>query len=99
MHVIQETFKSEMRLHQAELSWQTQMMCSFISMTVEDSRSREKLFAAAMKLTLLDDDEQESFEVDTTPEERTLEDIIENGSVQQALERNNRRTGPGLPFK
>lgn len=82
-----------MKMNRIELTWQTRAICTFISSTVEDDKARSALFAQAQKLTLVEDDDSV---VDDTSIDRSLEDIIENGNVEEALARNNRRTSPGI---
>jgi hypothetical protein len=89
IHVIQERTEAEHKLRRTELTWQTRNICLFMAATVEDNGARKEMISSAQRLTLLEDELD-----DTSTEERTLEDIIENGNIQEALARNNQRKGP-----
>lgn len=95
IHVIQKSVIRDHNIRRAEITWQTQSICAFIASTVEDNSAREKMFANAQKLTLLED-ELDDTTTSGDSDERSLEDIIENGNVQAALARNNARVGPGI---
>lgn len=99
IHVLQRTLEIDTRIRRLEIEWQTKVLAAFIAHTVQDEKAAEKLIQAAEKLSLADDPDSEVSlpAADTSGERdaRSLEEIMERGSVEQALSRNSQRKGPG----
>lgn len=84
-----------------ELEWQAKLVASVTANTIEDENARKKLIKSiqGMNLRGVDPDAEDEpgySPADTPGDERSIEDIVEHGSVQQALARNLRRKGPGI---
>jgi hypothetical protein len=107
-HVIDMAQRAETRMRRLEIEWQTKVLASFIANTASSEELAKDLLKHLSSISLADADEVASQSTpgetvqrpaDTPREqERSLEDIIENGSVEWAFARNNQRKGPGLPF-
>lgn len=87
-------------MRRLEIEWQTKVLGAFIANTAPNADTAKELIKHLNSVYLVDQSEQAEIGPADTPgeRERSLEDIIENGSTQSALARNNRRQGPGLPF-
>lgn len=83
-------------VRRSELQWQTLTVAKTVANIARTEKQRDALLKALDQMRLVDTDEDQGAAADTSGDSRSLEDIIENGSVQQALARNMRRQGPGL---
>lgn len=83
-----------------ELEWQTKLVATVTANTIEDGKAREKLINSIQALNLRGVDDSapggQHRAADTAADGRSIEEVMEHGSVQQALARNLRRKGPGI---
>lgn len=84
---------TEMQNRHREIEWQTKTLASFIvSVSPVSDKSRSQLQKVLEKISLSDtSDREEPVSTPVGSDGRSIEDIIENGSVEQALERNGSR--------
>ncbi len=77
---------NEMQSKLRETEWSTKTICAFVVASAQiEQKGKEQLQKMLEKISLTDTSSDKSFVPDS---ERSIEDIIENGSVAEALERN-----------
>ena len=87
----------ETYIRRSEITWQTKVLASTIANTVPDKKAQETLLKQISQHDLNGDENAQAIEApaDTSGDGSLDQDAV----VRQALERNSRRRGPGLPFR
>ena len=98
-------------IRKVELEWSAKLIAATVASTVEDDKARDSLLKSieSMNLRGLSAAEMAAFTggkttaagpgrgaADTSGDGRSIEEILEKGSVHQALARNLRRSTPGI---
>ena len=97
VHVLQTALVTDTQVRRLEIEWQTKVLASFIAHTVPDQKAADQLLALVDRLSLADGPEAEVPRPSAdTSGERSLEEIMEHGNVEQAVLRNSQRKGPGI---
>lgn len=87
-----------------EMEWQAKLVASVVAATIEDDKARDQLIKHIDLMNLRGLSEEQMAVQDRTADTsgdrrgdgRSVEDVLANGSVHQALTRNLRRKGPGI---
>lgn len=98
MHVLVIGLEMDNKVRQLELQWQTRTLATFIANIAPHPKTAEALLKAVERIHLVDDGEIRTADTSSESDARTLEEIMEHGNVEAALQKNAMRKGPGLPF-
>lgn len=89
-------------IRKVELEWSAKLIAGAVANTIEDEKGRKILMDNIQAQNLRGvkeeggDNTTTTRRADTSGDQRSFEEILEQGSVHQALARNLQRKGPGF---